>query len=237
MKIALRTEEFRWLTDSDRGPGWLFLKMPHFDTVKGFGLAHDMLEHVDTWTGITGECRAFGAMLWIRGTGDYWAEAANREQRPYSMRTTCHEIGQELGDLLADADGDVLTTDVQSPVEDDEGVAEAWIEWMLGGVIAASRFADEPSKTPTADTIERMRNWIRDGYRNAEQFYGCRADAVAQLFRELEEAIDKASVGREEGDEIAVTVYNDCTFAIETVTGVDAEGNYWIDGVKLDAEE
>jgi hypothetical protein len=62
---------FEWVGDHDRGAGWRPEGMPDLDPLRGFGVAHDAMEHFSIDSDIRNEGVAFGVILWGREGGGW----------------------------------------------------------------------------------------------------------------------------------------------------------------------
>lgn len=238
MSFAGKTVNFTWqdASENERGvSGWVMSTMPHFDPVQGMGAAHDILEHFTPRAGNAGEAEAFGAIVWIRLEGGYWAAFADN---PHTSRMSVEEhakgMGQEFGDFLHYSDYEMAEPLDFERVEepDDEDGTRAILRLICAH--AARHCRNEHGMDPSKrHCIKLMYQWLCSGYAKVQEFYGNNAPNMAALFWELEKAIDNniKYVEHYSGDSIEVRIDHDYTWALTTITGIDENGDIWEDGV------
>jgi hypothetical protein len=244
-----RQEQFVWGHDEDRGmSGWVLASMPHFDPVQGFALAHDMLEHTDTYPGMEGEAMAFGGICYIRIEGGYMDE----ERSSRGARPDRHEYAITLGYELAnffehendDHGGWVIERTEEPPVDDEE------LELLFADIARETSRQGQKEFLWSEDEEERREHrrdmrkaavsiipWLRRGYRKCEAFWEAgNPQQMSCLFRDIESTIDTEIDHTEHypGDRISVHINEDLTWGWETIEGRDANGDLWENGELVD---
>lgn len=237
-----KTERFTWYSahDNDHGlEGWIMSSMPHFDPVAGRGLAHDMLEHFTPRAGNEGEAEAFGAIAWIRIEGGYWT-AYNPNTGHLTLKDHANSLGSEFANFLAQSDWQCRAPDAWEVVPEVDD--ECGMRTLLRNIAARTAYyARKEFGMPSGERecIRNMYQWLCIGYQKVQEFYGTNAQAMAALFWELENAIDQNAKWVEHcsGDQIEVRINPDFTWALNTITGQDENGDYWEDGQPVSSDD
>lgn len=168
---------FTWTDgdDDDNGlEGWRMDGFETLDTVQGFGLAHDALEHFDATLGMDAEMKAFGAILY--GRIDYgWRPA--RGGRGTNLEDLQYDIQRFLED-----DAEWCTPIPYKPLSDKLIASTEWAENKLNEFEAIlvrmlqepneMRGGDEPFCPNEADArikASHMVQWMRRGYTQTVQ--------------------------------------------------------------------
>lgn len=230
-----KTATFRWYEDTDTGPGWVMASMPHFDTVKGFGMAHDMIEHFTPRAGNAGEAEAFGAMVWVRWDGCYWGSLTDRRRESLMTgREHAESLASDLSNFLAFSDYEMVAPcDFElAPEPEDEEVREI-LRLVAAYTARQCRIHDhQPIAPEQRHVIRHLYQWLCIGYQNVQTFYDHNAQAIAALFADIEKTIDLYSEAVEHysGDEIEVTISADYTWEYKVINGQDMAGDYWEEG-------
>lgn len=243
-----RQEEFFWAHDEERGvSGWVLARMPHFDPVSGMALAHDLLEHTDTYPGMEGEALAFGGICYIRVEGGYFDEqAAQSPWRKPDRNRDADGLGLELAQFFMQrggADGSWELEHTEEPPVDDKE-----LEVFFANLVrAVSRHGQALINSPTPENVRDIRKcavslipWLRRGFRKCEDFWEAKCPQdVACLFSQLEAAIDQdiARVDHQLGDRIEVQINDDLTWTLKTVEGYDEFGTLYENGEEVRPEE
>lgn len=235
-----RQEQFVWGHDEDRGiSGWILASMPHFDPVQGLALAHDMLEHTDTYPGMEGEAMAFGGIFYVRVEGGYMDEDVSSRGRRPDRKEYAKTLGYELADFFRFDDGDCwkIERTEEPPLEDPEQE-----EFLIDIARQCSHYSlqhhvDEDDNWERRALIRKacigLIPWMRRGYRKCEAFWAAgNPQKMASLFRDIESTIDTeiAHCEYQQGDRISVHINEDLTWGWETIDGFDADGDYWENG-------
>ncbi len=92
--------EFEWADDDRFGVGWRSAINPSFDTVRGFGVAHDVMEHFTQDGSLVDEAHAFGSMLWGRVQGEWVGWRASNYQFGKIMAGDASEFIVQTGRTL-----------------------------------------------------------------------------------------------------------------------------------------
>lgn len=200
---------FYWQEDAEYGGfGWVPAEQPKFNASKGFGVAHDTLEHFDLKAGtLEEELMAFGSIFYIRvDTGlmmernifakspgeilsgdisrflrDRWSEVQGRVLKPFTGRP------RHLDDLESDLDEAVL--EAKKELREHEFDPDDWRAFN--------------NANPTV--WEDLRRWIRAGYWKCKRRYrGVRNYELASAFCQIEREVDRISADIH--DRLKVTV-------------------------------
>jgi hypothetical protein len=181
----------------DMGIGWIERGAP--DTYfpgSGMTVAHDLLEHkLHPKYGIEEELMAFGAMLFIRGQGGYFAQHG----RKYTTwaENTCDELAEMLSNYRN------AIAPCRSWRLDD------YIEGEIGDVLHRTKrsLADEfpeAREVITDASFAHMVNWLRRGFRWAENRYRIGAANTCYLFMQVQQEVDRCNPNHEYGIRITV---------------------------------
>lgn len=176
--------------------GWLMVGAPNtYVPLTGMAVAHDLLEHRRNDQGtVEDELLAFGAILYIRGEGGYWARKGN-------VHPPGHHLGSEIADDLG-VKYEGISLGIQDPgrTRPLEDHVEEWItdairearvhirEYMNNG------HASDPivDKSQVEEYLSRVVGWIRRGYRmTAKRYHGIPSYNLAYLYAQIEEQADK----------------------------------------------
>lgn len=187
--------EFEWREDQEYGyEGWIMKRMPHFNVVEGFGIAHDVLEHFDYGDELKHEFMAFGAMLYIRAEGGWWHSYAR------NFHTPAQNMSADISRFLVE--NAMYVQPCRSTRLDDE-----WLEDMLAEtseqtyklVLDEASSELEQGKFSRADVreaIKRALHWMRRGYRKAvKRWHGAQAYHMADLFQSITQEAENHKQG------------------------------------------
>lgn len=185
--MQARRRSFIWASHHEYGEGWLATDNRDFDTVLGFGVSHDVLEHMDNLRGPEAEFRAFGAMVYGRGLNS-WFNGDMGEALALDVETFLSSGMSCPGRSNARSLGEGSFEDRQCENLIDE-VCES-IKKMLEHY----RDTGFTNLTPSeyGAFIDNARGHMRNGVRRAEKRYG-RSHALFTAFKSLTD--DKAVQG------------------------------------------
>lgn len=199
---------FTYTTADDAGfAGWKIDGMPMFEAASALGVAHDSLEHFNSCQTYAAEFMAFGAMLHIRGVGDYW-EMTLHPTPLYSL-----VICSEVADLLAKCK--LKLPPCKAPALGDE-VAARHYEGLHDSVMALIENEWEnvngwkaDLRTPTTEefsaAVDLALAWIRKGYHKAVKRYkDADPNMLATMFNEIEKEVERINKRAEDGDRLTV---------------------------------
>jgi len=160
--------------------GWLEVGSPDtYFPLEAMGVAHDVLEHkLRPKVGIEEELMAFGAMLFIRYEGGYWAH------RSGDMSNWHYQVSTELAEMMVKYRDSVLPC--RSPRL--SGDLEYQLMMSCDKALQEMFDIDERCTTVSLQTCENIKAWMRKGYRWAVNRYGSAVNAC-QLFREIQEQV------------------------------------------------
>ena len=200
---------FDWKEDQEYGGyGWVLRGCPHFNaTAYGRTLAHDVLEHFKPKYGdLTDEMLAFGAMVWGRVQGGWFYNLTYNPSPAYHMAA---DLSRFLHDHYCDPHThSLLDPGATRRLNDDmEDEIEAALRQAVKN--ANAEYADEETGElfTMGATVERMRGWMRRGYRAAARRYkGNRPEELCWLFDALAAHIDKRHTHADEGEELVITI-------------------------------
>lgn len=190
---------FKWATDEETGsPGWLMVGAPStFQPLGAMGTVHDLLEHRANDTGTADEeAQAFGAACYIRGEGGYWHQQGRRGTNPGE------NFAADLANFLTGEHGFELSEPPRTRPLDEE--IEGWIDSAIRHTKKELTYDYEREWSEHDETnIQRLRGWMRVGYRNAKRRYK-RQDpcSMAYIFQHMEELVEKMSKHAEENDQL-----------------------------------
>lgn len=175
--------------------GWRMVGAPStYFPIGGMGVAHDLLEHRRNDNGtIRDELLAFGAMLYVRGDGGYWARSGSRVKP-----------GENLGGEMANDLG-IKYEGIERGIPDPkrtlrlDDYVEEWIDEALNSARREvkehlnSYKDDEPfTMKQVEEFLSRSRGWLRKGYRAAQRRYrGIDVCLLSHLFAEIEKKADQ----------------------------------------------
>ncbi len=224
------SRDFFWDETQRRGTGWHPTTQPTFDAGSAFHVAHDVLEHLDQHnSSLETEMKAFGVHLYLRGVTPYWkmkddlirAVNGRRDVEEQIMRilsgnqhtddAAYHISGdlfQFLGNdrrwLSAATDHSHVEYTAERVLRDSVHLAEMkYGEHLMG--------TDNRSHQPWRERIEYAMDWVRVGYREAQQRYtGLSESTRARMFLAVEETVMRHSKRHldelQQGDTMNVTV-------------------------------
>ncbi len=148
--------------------GWVLSNMAAFDPLGGMAVAHDILEHWPNDDSTTGELRALGAMLHVRG------EEYNRRKGKMFTAPSYHFSG-ELGELLLK-----IQFGEWVPLKEHKGRhSKAKYSWaneeIEEGIILACKHIQEEYQgeyaQPAEHTLALVYHWLSNGYNSALRRY------------------------------------------------------------------
>jgi hypothetical protein len=200
--------ELVWGEDQEHGGfGWIPKLNPSFNAMRGFGVAHDVMEHTDLISGsLEEEMLAFGAMLYIRGEGGWWWDSMNSSIAS-NMRG---DIAQFSRDVFYQKDyGCVLgkpkrTLRIDHEWDIEEIVRQAWRALRDEFEYEAEDWRAFQHYNP--DYRKRLAGWIRRGYQECVRRYkGHKAYHLCDVFREITQKVDSYKYV-EQGEELHITL-------------------------------
>ena len=163
--------------------------MPGFDPLGGMGVAHDMLEHpAKPDESVAGEIRAFGAMMYVRGSQYFHLKGKVHTQPSYHFSGEMAELLMKIhrGELEPIADCPVTGKMYDSYIMDE---LDSAIEYIQAHLLSEYEPEDQYKLTP-AD-IRNIRGWLAYGYREAKKrYYGISRDELRKVFCAIETKVD-----------------------------------------------
>jgi hypothetical protein len=187
-EIMAIVRKFVWGHDDEYGiDGWKPALIPHFNVTQGFGIAHDVLEHFSASdSSINAEFLAFGAILYMRAEGDYWANNGRANYDP------ADNLYNDVADFLINS-GDGLKRPGRTKRLDSD------LEEIIDRIRAKARrtMREEWSDDDTDDArndrlLEWAIGWMRKGYRKAAKRWDINhAYRRVGLFMEIERELDQ----------------------------------------------
>jgi hypothetical protein len=176
------TRTFVWGEHEDSGiTGWLMERMPHFDPVSpDFGMAHDVLEHLDRGCKFSDELQAFGSMLYIRALSGWWYDRG-------SHHTPAQQMASDLANFLHREDF-VVDRVRANKLDDIDDCAEdelaAVIEETAKSVWAEADEEDTLTEDELRLTLIDVAGWMRKGFRRCYHRYHRRSPGEMGAFFE-----------------------------------------------------
>jgi hypothetical protein len=169
--------------------GWLMVGAPDtYVPLSGMAVAHDLLEHRRNDQGtVEDELLAFGAVLYIRGEGGYWARKGSPYQPGYHLGG---EIGNDLGVKYGGVENRIQDPGRTRPLEEhvEEWIAEAIAEARS----ALKECCNDFTFKQVEEFLSRAVGWIRRGYRMAlKRYHGIPVCNLAYLYAQIEEKADR----------------------------------------------
>lgn len=216
---------FIWGEDEEYGGmGWIPIENRDFNASRGFGVAHDTIEHFRVLDRrpravVANELMAFGSMVYGRVMGGYWGAF-----KP-SYHSAENIVGRDLGEFVAASltgqgrSENFQTEIIQPPnmrrlnlnmedyLEQIRGIAieSAWddIKQQADGYLPdIERFTDALVK----ERLEMAMQWLRIGYRKAQfRFFNAESYDIAALFHRVEVEVDGYK-SNEQGDILTVEI-------------------------------
>ena len=203
------SRKFQYAIHDEYGtPGWKPVNMAMGDPVSGMAVAHDTLEHFPGDPGdAEGELQALGAMLWIRGLGNYWPR-----YEPMNLHTPGEHIGADLTEIMRHVLYENFSlnrpTSLGNRLADEQ--IEEWIHESIHEYLCnlPDEFGDRLEDAGNKQVVRAIRENIRRGFRLAQRRYARKisSDDLCTLFREIEVRADKALEHADWGSQIQVTV-------------------------------
>lgn len=196
---------FKWGEDERGIEGWLMKDMPHFDSAYGLGVAHDTLEHFDNGDCISDELQAFGAIVFGRILGGYWA----MQRGDYSgERRPAVQLAADLVEFIFRNDATIPARATRPLPSDDYDVEPVLADIAACTVEHALREQTcwdewEPKSREEMESIMRDAvSWMRVGYRRAQRRWAHgNPEQFACLFYDLEAKVDELTKrGPERGE-------------------------------------
>lgn len=194
------SRKFIWGEDDNGSIGWLPFHIRHFDVGSAMTVAHDTLEHFDPKDdSIQAEFLAFGAMLYLRGEGEWWINFS-RERTP----EFADQVHNEVVMFIVDSGSELPRCRARKL--DDEALEDSLTQ-LYDLAIKQARVAypaeDYPIDWPTK--LRDAINWMRKGYRKAAKRYNIDwAFRRGELFQNVMNAVEGKR--GEEGDVMTVRV-------------------------------
>jgi hypothetical protein len=198
MGIGVIRRTFKWATDEDTGmDGWLMAGAPSsYQPLGAVGTVHDLLEHPENDKGTAvEEAQAFGAACYIRGEGGYWSS------RRYGVNNPGENFAADLSNFINENGFKMTDPPRTMPVD---ALVEIWIDSAITHTKKELTYDNEWEWTSDDETnIQRLRGWMRIGYRRARKRYGCQGPyEMAHIFMRLENQVEKVSKHAEIGDQL-----------------------------------
>ncbi len=195
--------KFVWGHDDEFGiDGWKPALIPEFNVVAGFGLAHDVLEHFSASdSSIESEFLAFGAILYMRAEGEYWANNARINYDPAD--NMYGEVAQFLTDdkgrnLKRPGRTKRLDSDLEDILDNIRTKASRMMREEWGG--------DDSDDSRNDRLLEWAIGWMRKGYRKAARRWDINhAYRRVGLFMELERELEDFKHG-DYGDTLVISI-------------------------------
>lgn len=211
------SRKFIWGEDQNGNTGWIPFHIRHFDAGVAMTVAHDTLEHFDPKdSSLKAEFLAFGAMLYLRGEGEWWANFS-RTMTPEFADQAYNEVTMFIAH-----NGDTLPH-CRARKLDDEMLEDSLTRlYDLALKEAREYYTEEPIDWPTK--IKDAINWMRKGYRKAAKRYKIDwAFRRGELFQNVMEAVDRRA-GMMDGDIMTVQVDTD---ELTAKVRIKSDDNFW----------
>jgi hypothetical protein len=204
--------KFEWKEDEEfGGEGWIPTRFPNFNASSGLGVAHDTLEHfANDDESLAAEMRALGAMIYLRGEGGYFV---NR-----NSRTPEANIGADIAHFLEELSngdhsdyGDFPTPPRTCSLNDNANeMLEVGLKEGKKVFIIEMAFQDDSERYSNHDVdlwLDKMRGWMRIGYRKAVKRYhhNCPYE-TAYLFERIQKEVDARHKRADLGEILTVRV-------------------------------
>lgn len=181
-----RTIELRFRENNDSGEIGLEPKgasETYEPLSNGFGLAHDILEHLNGFDSVSDEIIAHGVMYWLRYESGFCPP-------PYHNPLTIPNIGSEWNNLFdaMENDGHLSICNPQKPLDETREAELASIIESGKKYVRDERYNDDEENSLYNLEIlsERFADWFRLGVRLAEKRYGkAGRDATCDMFSEI----------------------------------------------------
>lgn len=203
------------------GEGWIPKAYPMFNAMSGFGIVHDVLEHFpEDEPDLAGEMKAFGSSINIRWMGGW------QPFKGHNYHSAEVNMGSDVGHFLRDIHNGSDERHFKSPprtyrLDDD---VEEMIEGTLQEGIRIYKIelsydeeADMLSQHELNTIIEKMRGWMRIGYRKSvKRYHNADYYELTSLFSQIEEKVQRLS--GDYGQELVVSVSpKNLTFKVELI--------------------
>ena len=195
--------KFIWGHDDEYGiDGWKPAKIPEFNVTSAFGIAHDVLEHFsDSDASIEGEFLAFGAMLYMRAEGDYWANA-KQSFNP----DPAYQMAGDVAEFMRQKGHELRRPGRTNRLDDDlEGVI-ARIKDNALKEIKSEEDEEDWNRFSYERYMDNAIGWMRKGYRKAAKRWDINHSyRRVGLFYELEQRLEKVR-GGDYGETLVVSI-------------------------------
>lgn len=172
---------FEYVENGEYGSGLRMTNRPHFDPVRGVGVAHDCLEHFHNDAGNTeAELEALGAMIHVRG--DYYFQIGSVIQ---AIANSIPEVARyELRHFIPPPPSTKLHDDLKDRVPT-----------LIKAIHAHFRPEDElvPNWLSDSVSMDNVIAWINRGYKRAiTRYYEAmrRGVHMPDFFKEVETTVD-----------------------------------------------
>lgn len=185
--------------------GWRLTNMPAFDPLSGIAVAHDVLEHRPIDDSTTGELKALGAMIHVRGE-DYAQQKGRRITSP------AENMSEELGDLLLKikwGEWIPLQSMTSRQFINQWNKLEEWVkdEILLTTELVKVYLEDarEELNVITPAIRDRVQYWLAFGYNDAlKRYKNVSRVQLLDTFIEIETKADQYLKHAYEGQELIV---------------------------------
>jgi DNA-binding transcriptional ArsR family regulator len=203
------------------GEGWIPKAYPMFNAATGFGLVHDVLEHFpNDEPDLAGEMKAFGSMInvrWMSGWIPY---------KGHNMHSPESNMGSDIANFLRDIHNGSDTRHFATPPRTHK-LDEEIEDMIAGALVEGTRLYklelsyDEeanPMSLGELNTIlEKMRGWMRVGYRQSvKRYHNAEHYDLSVLFSQIERKVYR--LNGEFGQELVIAVSpKNLTFKVEVL--------------------
>lgn len=208
------TRYFDWSHSDDYGHGWIMRGMPNFDPADPIGMAHDVLEHITpNDDSMEAEMRAFGVIIWGRGTSGWFHRTLGRHRVGYNLSADLVRFIMDTFNHGEDLE-EAPPGRGRKRLDDDE--LESLLFETFKYTLRSLR-DEAPSYFDHASTVDLARDfgatfmrralpWMRMGMQQAARRYrDTSPDDFTWMFEELAQALAKQPEG-DTGDVLRVTV-------------------------------
>lgn len=180
--------------------GWRPLWTAGAYAVGSHGVAHDIIDHNhDTTTGPAEEFRATGAAIHTRKKGDLLLKLVTPSTR------------DSVAIVLRDSARGEIHWPTDAPPADGKALENKDVESEIihsivdASIVVAMKKGDGAKDIITAENLERMAEWMREGYRGAVERFGDNTpQEIARTFLDITEDVDDLLDNANTGDRMTV---------------------------------